>query len=100
MNSMANAKRVRLTDRQVALISRALADPRRYQVLKEIGDCEKPLACHQLKRRLPITPATLSHHVKELKNAGLIDVHRRGKFADLSLRRDVWHAYLDRLAAI
>lgn len=97
---MAAAKRVRLTDRQVALISRALADPHRYQVLQQIGECEQPLACHQLKRRMPIKPATISHHLKELKNAGLIDVHRRGKFADLSLRRDVWQAYLDRLARI
>jgi len=38
--------------------------------------------------------------MKELENAGLIDVQREGKFVSYTLRRDILEAYLDRLSRI
>ena len=94
------AKRAVLSDNQLHLIAKALADPRRYEILKQIGAGNGCVSCTDVRGRQPVTAATLSHHVKELATAGLIRIVRKGKFADLVLRRDVLQAYLNQVGRI
>ncbi|HEV2625628.1 MAG TPA: helix-turn-helix domain-containing protein, partial [Xanthobacteraceae bacterium] len=90
----------RLSKRDFARIARAPAEPRRFDILKAIGSQDKPTPCAALLKAQNISPATMSHHLKELESAGLIDVVRAGRCANLSLRRSVLRAYLGRLGKI
>jgi ArsR family transcriptional regulator, arsenate/arsenite/antimonite-responsive transcriptional repressor len=89
-----------LPEQQVNLIAKALADPRRHQILKQIAAEADGAQCSHLRERHSVTAATLSHHLKELETAGLIAIVREGKFARLVFQRDIFNAYLDQLARI
>jgi ArsR family transcriptional regulator, arsenate/arsenite/antimonite-responsive transcriptional repressor len=82
-------KSVGLTDTQRTAILKALADPRRFELLERIARNNCPLGCSEALAEMPISAATLSHHIKELELAGLIEVRREGKYAFLSLRPGV-----------
>ena len=88
-----------MNNEQFHRISKALADPRRYEIFRQIAGCNEA-ACTALRSSFPISAATLSHHLKELSAAGLIDVRRQAKFMHFKVRRKVWKAYLEQLAKI
>jgi ArsR family transcriptional regulator len=94
------AKRFDVDDRQITLISKALADAKRFHILQKIADATAAPTCSCVRNWTGLAPATVSHHLKELDAAGLIHMERNGKFAHLTFRRDVWNAYLRRLAAL
>ena len=94
------AKPLRLSAARRTAILKALADPRRFDLLERIAEAGCPLGCAQARAALPISAATLSHHIKELEAAGLIAVRREGKFHFLTLRRGVMQGLIAILAAL
>lgn len=96
---MTTARKSKLSPEQVAAVARALAEPRRFAILQQIAS-QEALPCTCLAERDCISPATLSHHIKELQEAGLIRAEREGRGMKLSLRREVWEAYLRELASL
>ena len=84
---------------QLQAISRSLADPRRFAILQQIASAEN-LLCSSLDAQACISPATISHHLRELQEAGLVDAQRQGRSMRLTLRRSVWNAYLRHLQQI
>ncbi len=95
-----SAGEIRIEDEQLALISKALADPKRFAILRRISESKEAPTCSCVCGWTKLAPATVSHHLKEMESAGLISLERCGKFAHIELRRDVWNAYVKRLAEL
>ncbi|SEJ21680.1 transcriptional regulator, ArsR family [Propionispira arboris] len=62
---------------------KVLSDPNRLMILDMIS-CSEMCACDILEK-LQISQSTLSHHMKQLFDCGLIDIRRDGKWSYYSL---------------
>lgn len=73
--------------REDAKIFKALSDENRLLILNLLKDSEQ-CACILLES-LKITQPTLSHHMKILVDAGIVDFRKEGKWMHYSLRHDI-----------
>jgi ArsR family transcriptional regulator, arsenate/arsenite/antimonite-responsive transcriptional repressor len=72
-----------MPDRLAAL--RALADPTRLQLVDELAR-EGACAC-ELRERLGLSAPLLSHHLKVLREAGLVETRKAGRRLEVELDR-------------
>jgi ArsR family transcriptional regulator len=64
---------------QIEKISKALADETRLLIFEAISAKEQ-MNCGEIVSMREVTPATVSHHLKILNEAGLIECRREGQF--------------------
>ena len=57
---------------RISTLFKALADPARLRILGLLA--EQSLSGHQIATRLRLTPPTISHHMRRLADAGLVEV--------------------------
>src|ERR1700746_3514087 len=65
--------------RRIERISKALGDETRLKIYEAISSGER-MYCGELVSMRGVTPATVSHHLKILSDAGLIECRREGQF--------------------
>jgi ArsR family transcriptional regulator len=71
----------------LAAALQALADPARLRLLSLIAACPGSEACGcDLKTPIGLSQPTVSHHLKVLHEAGLLDRERRGKWVFYKVR--------------
>jgi len=89
-------------ERQAALIGafKALADPSRFEIFRLIAAQTDPLCACDVVDRFDLTQPTISHHLKVLREAGLIDVSRRGVWAYYAANPDGLAALRSALGAL
>lgn len=64
---------------RIEKISKALADETRLKIFEAIAK-RSQMNCGEIVSMRGITPATVSHHLKVLNDAGLIECRREGQF--------------------
>ena len=63
----------------MAAILKALADPARLRILSMLARNDEICAC-DLEEPLDLSQPTVSHHIKQLRDAGFVASERRGKW--------------------
>jgi len=82
---------VRMTPQEAQQLSidlQALAHPVRLQILDILSRNAGQVCVCDLEEALPIKQPTISHHLKLLRDAGLIDCERQGLWAYYFVKRD------------
>ena len=70
----------------LAMFARSIAHPARISILKILSK-EENCNCNDLVERLPLSQSTVSQHLKELKNCGLINGTAHGTSSIYSLNK-------------
>ena len=83
---------------ETSKIFKALGDPNRLSIL-EILMREEKCAC-ELLAGLEIGQSTLSHHMKILAEAGLVNCRKVGKWTHYSLNQEGWTMAIDAMTGI
>jgi ArsR family transcriptional regulator, arsenate/arsenite/antimonite-responsive transcriptional repressor len=65
----------------VVSIFHALGDPTRLEIFRLIASQTEPICVCDITSRFDVTQPTISHHLKVLREAGLVTVSRRGVWA-------------------
>jgi len=71
-----------------AEIFQALADPSRVKLVNLLATSPDPVCVCDLIEPLGVSQPTVSHHLKKLLDAGLVEREQRGRWAYFSLNRD------------
>jgi ArsR family transcriptional regulator, arsenate/arsenite/antimonite-responsive transcriptional repressor len=85
---LADAK---LSDEEAAAtadVFKALADPARVRIVNVLATSGEPVCVCRLIEPLGLSQPTVSHHLKKLAEAGLLDREQRGRWAYYALRPD------------
>jgi len=70
------------TERErLVAIFKALADPTRLDIFRLVAAQDAPICACDVVDRFPVSQPTISHHLKVLRDAGLVHVSRRGVWA-------------------
>lgn len=72
-------------DPDLLVALKALSDASRLRIVGLLADGRR-MAVEQLAAALELTPATVVHHLKKLREAGLVESHARPPYMDYSLR--------------
>ena len=88
-----------LTEEEIestAALFKALSDPARVRIVNVLAQTRTAVCACEFEPALGLSQPTVSHHLKKLTEAGLLEREQRGKWAYFSLKRDA----IDKLAAV
>ncbi len=71
---------------RVETVLQALGEPVRLQIIRALADAPEGIACGEIL--LPVTASTRAHHLRILREAGVLTTHTEGTRRISTLRRE------------
>jgi ArsR family transcriptional regulator, arsenate/arsenite/antimonite-responsive transcriptional repressor len=84
-----------LEDKELVKVLKALADAGRLKMIQEVAAAGE-LSCGQVAEHFDVSQPTISHHLKILKEAGILHDRQEGKHHYISVN----HALLNQVAGL
>jgi ArsR family transcriptional regulator, arsenate/arsenite/antimonite-responsive transcriptional repressor len=69
-----------------AALFRALGDPARVKIVNRLAGAGGPVCACEFEPMLGLAQPTVSHHLKRLTDAGLLEREQRGRWAFFSIK--------------
>lgn len=76
------------SEKRLIKVMKALADGTRLQLFKEIAN-RKQMTCNEVGELSHLAQPTVSHHLKQLVDAGLLNAEKDGRFVILSVNKEM-----------
>jgi len=87
-----------MDDKRFQKVAKALADPRRFEIFQKIATTgAKGMCCGAVCEEFPVSQATVSHHLKELTEASLLESRSEGQFKYWWANTDTMNEYIAEL---
>lgn len=72
----------------IASLFKALSDPTRVRIVNLLANSPEPVCVCDMNAEFELAQPTMSHHLKKLVSAGLLDRESRGTWAYFSINRE------------
>jgi ArsR family transcriptional regulator, arsenate/arsenite/antimonite-responsive transcriptional repressor len=84
--------------KQLEKIAKALSDVNRLKILQHMQGNKGHIECMDIAGILNLAQPSISHHIKKLADAGLIEAQKDGRYHHYTLNKKLWKSYLQALA--
>lgn len=88
-----------MNPKDIERISKALSDPNRLKILEQVKQ-EGNMACSCLINFLNLAQPSVSHHIKQLTDAGLLIPHKEGRNISYTIDNKVFSDYITYLKSL
>lgn len=80
--------------KRIEKISKALSDVNRLKILHYMHGHQGRIECMEIGNILNLAQPSISHHIKKLVEAGLIEPQKAGRYHNYSLNTKIWEEYV------
>jgi ArsR family transcriptional regulator len=86
--------------KQFEKVSKAMGDQNRLRILEAISKKKGVLECAAIVQKLDLAQPSISHHIKTLVEAGLIEPEKSGRNYTYILNTELLEKYIRKLKTI